>query len=86
MILLILLTTFRIYTSGIKNMAIGWFVENKLPINEWEVAIVNTGSTNKLYRTFNPMKKLGLKLGLRSWVNQTTTIRIWVYKYRRPYD
>ena len=79
-------TDFKVYIKGAENLIIAWYVENDLPIGEWEVVIPNTGNTHKLYRTFNPMNKFKFFIGLRARTTELRTIKIWVVKYRRPYD
>jgi len=79
-------TDFKVYIKGAENLIVAWYVENSLPIGEWEVVIPNTGDTHKLYRTFNPMNKFKFFIGLRARTTELRTIKIWVVKYRRPYD
>ena len=79
-------TNFKVYIKGAENLIVAWYVKNDLPINEWSVVIPNTGNTHKLYRTFNPMNKFKFFIGLRARTTELRTIKIWVVKYRRPYD
>lgn len=79
-------TDFKVYIKNAEDLIVGWYVENNLPIDEWEIAILNTGNTNKLYRTFNPMNRFKFFIGLRARTTAMRHIKIWVMKYRRPYD
>lgn len=71
----------KIYMQNIENLAIGYFVINDLPINDWEVVIPNTGSNNQLFNTFQPLNKLKMRIGFRANATGMRTVQIWVIRY-----
>jgi len=73
---------YRVYLDGIANMAIGWYVINDMPTEDWEVAVANTGETNQIFRAFKPWNKYKLKVGFKARTTEERTVKFCLVKYR----
>jgi len=73
---------YKVYMDGIANMAIGWYVENNLPMNSWEVVIANTNSNNQIFRAIQIWNKWKVYLGFVAKTTGERTVRLTLIKYR----
>jgi len=73
---------YKIYMDGIANMAIGWYVENNLPMDGWEAIITNTGSTNQIFRAVQVWNKWKFYIGFVAKTTEERTVKLTIIKYR----
>lgn len=73
---------YKLYLDGIAYMAIGWYVENNMPMNNWAVITANTNSTNKAFRVVHPWNKWDAYLGFVARTTELRTVRILIAKHR----
>jgi hypothetical protein len=73
---------YKVFLDGIAYMAIGWYVENNLPMDGWEVVIANTNSKNKIFRAIQIWDKWNVYLGFVARTTGERTVRLTLIKYR----
>jgi hypothetical protein len=73
---------YKLYMDGIANMAIGWYVENNLPMDGWEAITTNTGSTNQIFRAVQIWDKWNVYLGFVARTTGERTVKLTLIKYR----
>jgi hypothetical protein len=73
---------YNVCMDGIANMAIGCYYENTMPMNDWEVIIANTNSTNRIFRTVQPWEKWKAYLGFVARTTGLRIVKLTIVKYR----
>lgn len=73
---------YKLYLDGIAYMAIGWYVENNMPMDDWAVITANTNSTNRAFRVVHPWDRWNGYLGFVARTTELRTMRVLIAKHR----
>lgn len=74
---------YQLDMNGISDMIVGWYIDtSKLPINEWDVAISNTGSKDRIFKSVKVWDKQELFIGFRARTTENRTVKVTITRLR----